>query len=107
GAGSVTLRDWYGTNGPGIEQVSFADGTTWDAAYLQSLVQTNRPPVLAAPIGYLRTNEDALFTFTVPAHSFSDPHSGHRLSYSASLASDSALPAWRRFEPETQTLART
>src|SRR5438874_757380 len=46
-AGSVTLRGWYGTNGPGVEQFSFADGTTWDAGYLQSLVQTNRPPVLA------------------------------------------------------------
>src|SRR5207237_8749413 len=62
GAGSVTLRGWYGTNGPGIEQVSFAAGKTWDAGALQSQVQTNRPPVLAAPIRYLRTNEPAIFT---------------------------------------------
>ena len=41
---SITLKHWYGASGPGIERVAFADGTAWDAAYLQSHVQTNRAP---------------------------------------------------------------
>lgn len=97
-AGSVTLADWYGGGGPGIEVVSFADGTTWDAAYLESLVQTNIPPQLDAPVDDQVALEDAAFVFAVPEATFRDPDAGNALSHAATLAGGEPLPSWLSFD---------
>ncbi|WP_300451935.1 putative Ig domain-containing protein, partial [Accumulibacter sp.] len=36
----LTITGWYGADGPTIEAVDFADGTTWSAADLESLAAT-------------------------------------------------------------------
>ena len=67
--------------------------------------------MLAAPIADRTATQDAAFTFTLPAGSFTDPDidiaSGDSLSYGARLASGAALPSWLTFDAATQTFSGT
>ena len=67
----------------------------------------NTPPTLTAPIADQSTNEDSSFSFTLPANTFTDANSGDTLTYAATLASDSPLPAWLGFDAATQTFSGT
>ena len=67
----------------------------------------NDAPVAVVPIGNQTTNEDAGFSFTVPATSFVDVDVGDFLTLSATLADGSPLPAWLSFDPATQTFSGT
>jgi Ca2+-binding RTX toxin-like protein len=74
------------------------------------LVQnTNDAPTVAAPLADLTASEDAPFTFTVPSNTFTDEDQVHGdvLTYSATLADGSPLPAWLRFNPSSRTLSGT
>ena len=68
---------------------------------------TNDGPVASAVIADQATNEDAGFSFTVGANSFSDVDVGDTLTLSASLADGSPLPAWLSFDPATSTFSGT
>ena len=52
-------------------------------------------------------SEDAGFSFTVPAASFTDVDVGDSLSLSATLADGSPLPSWLSFNAATQTFSGT
>jgi hypothetical protein len=65
-----------------------------------------RSPVLDNPQADQEAFVGLPFSYTVPADTFSDPD-GHALSYSASLADDSALPAWLSFDAPSRTFAGT
>ena len=41
GNGSVTLKDWFASSSKRVEQVQFADGTTWDEAAIRARVTTD------------------------------------------------------------------
>jgi len=66
----------------------------------------NDAPVVNTVISEQTVFQDALFSFTVPAGTFSDPD-GDSLSYSASLSDGSALPTWLIFDAATQTFSGT
>jgi VCBS repeat-containing protein len=68
---------------------------------------SNQPPVLSHAVVDQSINEDAAFSFTVPADSFSDPDAGDSLTYSATLANGAALPAWLSFNTATRTFSGT
>jgi large repetitive protein len=68
---------------------------------------TNDGPVASAVIDDQAANEDAGFSFTVPAASFSDVDVGDQLTLSATLADGNPLPAWLSFDPVTQTFSGT
>ncbi len=68
---------------------------------------TNDGPVASAAIADQSTNEDAGFSFTVAANSFTDVDVGDTLTLSATLADGSPLPAWLSFDPATQTFSGT
>ena len=70
-------------------------------------VDINDAPVAVVPIADQTTNEDAGFSFTVPATSFVDVDVGDILTLSATLADGSPLPAWLSFDPVTQTFSGT
>jgi len=108
GGGEVVLRNWFDP-AYRIEAVTFADGTVWDAPTIEllSALPPNRPPELSAPIPDLSTLEDAPFAFALPPATFVDPDPGDTLSYSASLADGSALPAWLLFDAAEATFSGT
>ena len=68
---------------------------------------TNDVPTVANAVADQTANEDATFSFTVPANAFSDVDVGDRLTYSATLADGSALPAWLRFDAATRIFSGT
>ena len=64
-------------------------------------------PSLPSLIADQSSNEDAGFSFTVPATSFTDVDVGDSLTLSATLADGSPLPAWLSFDPATRTFSGT
>ncbi|MGH7602919.1 MAG: calcium-binding protein, partial [Gemmatimonadaceae bacterium] len=61
-------------------------------------------PILDIPLADQSANEDAAFSFAVPATTFSDPDADE-LTYAATLDDGSALPAWLTFDAPTQTFS--
>ncbi|USE36989.1 VCBS domain-containing protein [Endozoicomonas sp. SCSIO W0465] len=84
--------------------VSSLDGTAHTVTI--TVNGSNDSPVL--DIGLLNQNasQDSGFSYQVPANSFSD-QDGDALSYSATLADGSALPAWLAFDAGTRTFSGT
>jgi Ca2+-binding RTX toxin-like protein/GH24 family phage-related lysozyme (muramidase) len=94
----------------GIERFRLADGTVLTRAEFLAQVEAladNQAPTLALPLADLATEERAAFAWTLPAGSFGDADPGDVLTYSASLASGAALPAWLAFDPFGATLSGT
>ncbi|MDH4583202.1 tandem-95 repeat protein, partial [Pseudomonas sp. BN415] len=71
------------------------------------VVDLNQAPLVSNPLAEQTASEDAAFSFTVPAGTFSDPDLGDSLSYSASLADGSPLPGWLSFDAATRTFSGT
>jgi hypothetical protein len=94
--------EWFADPNARVENVTFADGTAWDAATLEAQIQgeTNEAPTVASPVADVDTLEDVPFTYTVDA--FSDPDAGDVLIYSAEN-----LPAWLSFDPAARTFSGT
>ena len=71
-----------------------------------AIIDLNDAPVAVVPIANQSTNEDAGFSFTVPATSFIDVDVGDSLTLSATLADGSPLPAWLSFDAGNPDLLR-
>jgi hypothetical protein len=69
------------------------------------ITAVNDAPVYVTPIADQTPAAGVPFSFTVPPAAFADPDS--LLTYSASLADGSALPAWLAFDPATGTFGGT
>ncbi|MHC8372069.1 M10 family metallopeptidase C-terminal domain-containing protein [Pseudomonas sp. MDT1-85] len=67
---------------------------------------TNQTPVLATPLTDQNATENTPFSYAVPATSFTDPDNDS-LSYTATLADGSALPAWLSFNATNLTFTGT
>ncbi|PMZ91409.1 MULTISPECIES: M10 family metallopeptidase C-terminal domain-containing protein [unclassified Pseudomonas] len=67
---------------------------------------TNQAPVLTTPLLDQNATENTLFSYVVPATSFTDPDNDS-LSYTATLADGSALPAWLSFNDTNLTFTGT
>jgi Ca2+-binding RTX toxin-like protein len=68
---------------------------------------TNQPPTVANPVADQTATEDAIFTFTLPANSFTDVDAGDSLTYSATLENGNPLPTWLTFNATTRTFSGT
>ncbi len=66
----------------------------------------NHAPVVATPLADQNASENTPFSYTVPAIAFTDADND-TLSYSATLADGSALPAWLSFDAATRTFSGT
>ena len=91
------------TVGYQIDELRFADGTSWNTATIQAAIAGDRAPVLATPIQDQTVVKGVTVNFTVPATTFTDPDAGDVLSYSATLDTGTALPAWLTFNAATRT----
>ncbi|MEH2416489.1 putative Ig domain-containing protein [Nostoc sp.] len=65
----------------------------------------NDAPVVANEIPNQQVTEGSLFSFTVPANSFSDPDVGDTLTYTATLFDDTPLPKGLKFDAATRTFS--
>ncbi|MEP6487929.1 DUF4347 domain-containing protein [Microcoleus vaginatus GB2-A3] len=72
----------------------------------------NRPPQLnpspeTTPWNFsnVRVSKSSKIEYTVPEKAFTDPDSGDKLTYSATLENGQPLPAWLTFNPDTRTFS--
>ncbi len=72
-----------------------------------TVANTNDAPTLANAIADQAATEDVTFSFTLQANAFADVDVGDTLSYAATLADGSALPAWLAFNPATRSFSGT
>jgi len=79
------------------------------AGFTLSVQNTNDAPTVANPMADQTAAEDSAFTFTVPNTTFADADliHGDILTYSATLADGSPLPAWLSFNPSSSTFSGT
>ena len=97
--------DPTGANGSLVTgTLAFADGSTVN---LSEFFPQNQAPTVANPFADQTVQEDAPFSIQVPANTFVDPDAGNSLTYSASLADGTMLPAWLTFDTATQTFSGT
>ncbi|MDQ1812606.1 calcium-binding protein [Massilia sp. CCM 9210] len=67
----------------------------------------NRAPVLATALPDQKAAPGTPFAYTVAAAAFTDPDTGDKLSYKATLADGAPLPAWLTFNPATRAFGGT
>lgn len=107
GDNSITVETFYNSDHQ-IEAVKFADGTVWDAAYIESFTsQVNQAPIVTNPVADQSVNRNNAIHFQIAANTFTDPDAGDTLSYSATLSDGSALPSWLSFNASTRTFDGT
>ena len=85
-----------------VTTLEFGNGSTADLATLM-----NQSPVLDTPLADTTVRVEDVLSYAVPAGAFSDPDVGDTLSYSASLADGSALPAWVQFDASNGSFTGT
>jgi VCBS repeat-containing protein len=100
-AAGETATDTFGYT------VADAAGAQANAVVTVTITGVNDAPVIAQAIAAQTANEDAAFSFTLPASTFTDIDNNDVLAYSASLADGSALPSWLAFDAATQTFSGT
>jgi large repetitive protein len=64
----------------------------------------NQAPVVSVPIDDQYALSGEYFVFTIPANTFTDPDN-NPLTYTATMSSGAALPAWLSFNAATQTFS--
>jgi hypothetical protein len=62
---------------------------------------------VSSAIANQAATEDATFSFTIPANTFSDVDAGDTLTYSATLENGNPLPSWLVFDATTRTFSGT
>ncbi len=89
--------------------ISVADSTNVpvDQAFTIHVENVIEPPVVSNPIPDQETYVNALYDYTFPENTFTEPTPGDMLSYAATLDDDSPLPAWLSFDPATRNFNGT
>ena len=99
------LNDPTGTHD--VEYFRFADGTSLTYQELLATSSLNHAPTVVHALADQTVPEDATFSIQVPANTFTDADAGDVLTYSATLATGSALPSWLSFDAWTRTFTGT
>ena len=68
---------------------------------------TNDAPALAVQTGSQNANVGSAFSLALPAGTFTDVDAGDSLTYTATAADGSSLPAWLSFNAATRTFSGT
>ncbi|MDQ1919813.1 calcium-binding protein [Massilia pseudoviolaceinigra] len=93
-----------------IDRIEFASGAVWDQAKLQTVIDRanhNSPPTVKSYLPTLQAKANALFSYTVPVDTVTDPDVWDTVTYSVKMAGGAALPAWLTFDPVTRVLSGT
>ncbi|MCA2410341.1 N,N-dimethylformamidase beta subunit family domain-containing protein [Rhizobium leguminosarum] len=84
-----------------------AAGATATASLTVTIHGANDAPVLAVQTASQNATVGSAFSFTLPTTTFTDVDSGETLTYAATAADGSALPAWLSFNASTRTFTGT
>ena len=87
--------------------VTDSGSLTVSDTFTLNVTNLNNAPTVANAIVDQSVDEDALYTFTIPANTFNDIDAGDSLTYSATLAGGAALPGWLVFNPNLQAFSGT
>ncbi|MBY5679871.1 DUF4082 domain-containing protein [Rhizobium leguminosarum] len=82
-------------------------GATATANLTVTIHGANDAPVLAVQTASQNATVGSAFSFTLPTTTFTDVDSGETLTYTATAADGSALPAWLAFNATTRTFSGT
>ena len=102
----IRIAGWLDQADSPIDQFEFDDGTTLSVAEINALITGNLEPEVSAPLADVEFDYEQVFSFTIPAGSFTDPN-GDPLTYTVGTSDGSALPSWLSFDPATQTFSGT
>jgi Ca2+-binding RTX toxin-like protein len=80
-------------------------GASAAGSFTLSVTGGNHAPELAVAIAAPSATQDLVFSYTVPAGSFTDSDPGDSLSFTATLADGTALPAWLAFDAATASFS--
>jgi hypothetical protein len=80
--------------------------TTSDVITIGVHIDANQPPVVSNPIPDQNAAVGTAFSFSFAANTFSDAN-GDALTYTASLADNTALPAWLSFNAANRSFSGT
>ena len=91
-----------------LARASDAAGNITNSAPLTVTVHgTNDAPTLAVQTGSQNANVGSAFSLVLPAGTFTDVDAGDSLTYTATAADGSSLPAWLSFNAATRTFGGT
>lgn len=93
-----------------IDRVEFANGTVWDQAMIQTVVDrasNNHSPTINSYLPTLQAKAGTSFTYTVPANTITDPDAWDSITYSIKMPDGSAVPAWLHFDSATGVMFGT
>ncbi|MCC6511099.1 MAG: cadherin domain-containing protein, partial [Pirellulaceae bacterium] len=82
-------------------------GVSTTATITISATDRNDPPRVNAPLAKATAKADQLFSYTVPASTFTDPDTGDQLNLFVTLSSGFPLPGWLTFNRTTGVLSGT
>ncbi|BBD63171.1 YD repeat-containing protein (plasmid) [Nostoc sp. HK-01] len=82
-------------------------GASVSDIFTLTVANTNDAPILGSAIADQTIGAKSLFSFTLPANTFTDIDAGDSLTYKATLVNDSPLPSWLTFNPATSTFSGT
>ena len=82
-------------------------GATSTTTLTVTIHGANDAPVLAAQTGSQNATVGSAFSLVLPAGTFTDVDAGDSLTYTATAADGSALPAWLSFNAATRTFSGT
>ena len=88
-----------------IRATDLDGGSTTSEVITIDITDNNDAPTVGTAIGEVIVHEHALFNYVVPQDAFADEDEGETLTYTATLADGSALPAWLSFDGVTRTLS--
>ncbi|WP_282445652.1 putative Ig domain-containing protein [Massilia antarctica] len=105
-AASGTLSGTAGYSDSGVYALAAVAtdkaGLSVSSPFSVNVANTNRAPLVAAPLAAKALLDNTAFSFTVPEATFSDPDAGEGGVYSAA-----DLPLWLAFNPATRSFSGT
>ena len=110
--GTLAYTPPENANGTGYASFTFkvSDGTAESAAdYTMTITVTavNDAPTVATAMTDQPATVGTAFSYAFPANTFSDADTADTLTYTATKADDTALPAWLSFDAATRTFSGT
>jgi Ca2+-binding RTX toxin-like protein len=102
---TVRVSNWTSDDSYVVDHVNFQNGTSWNVIQVEQQLPGNHRPHNVVPMADQTATRGQAFSYALPAGTFADANAGDTLTYTATLADGSALPAWLLFNPTTKSFS--